>query len=163
MAGILKTEIADRLIWHLLDRIRHHPGSNQIVRFLKFSFKDQPPGFRQSPQRLAIIGIVWSSRVKRVLIQLKAFGGDAAKDHRTQTPVSDRRRLDPLRGRLVIPKHEVSADGILAIERLLLCRHQSLGHKRKCDAQSGRLFQKFSTLDLFGFHDAPRDDAPGWA
>src|SRR5262249_47277887 len=81
--------------------------------------KDQPPCFRERGQRLAIIRVVRPAGIQRIFVYLKPLARRPAKDHRPQTPVTDWQRLNPLAGRLFVPKLErwsagVSGDGIRA-------------------------------------------------
>ena len=43
-----------------------------------------------------------------ILVKLNSLGCSPAKDHRTQPPISQRKRLNPLPGRLPIPEHRTA-------------------------------------------------------
>ena len=94
-------EIADRLVRHLRERLRHHLRFDELRRLWVLALGKQAPHFGKRVFRVGIHRIVGPARPQRVLVQLQPLVDDPAEDHRAETAVAHRKRTHPLgRGRL---------------------------------------------------------------
>ena len=89
-------EVADRLVWHLSQRLRHHLRAHELRRVGVLAVRDQPAHVGERVLRLGVDRIVRTSGPQGVFIQLETFVNDAAEDHRAQSAVAQRQRPHPL-------------------------------------------------------------------
>ena len=96
--GERQRQIADRLIRHLRERLRHHLRADELRRLGVLALGEQTPDLGQRVFRVRIHRIVRPARPQRVFVQLQPLVHDAAEDHRAETAVADRQRAHPLGG-----------------------------------------------------------------
>ena len=83
-------EIADRLVRHLRERLRHHFRVDELRRVAVLALREQAPDIGKRIFRVGVHRIVRPARPQRVLVQLQPLVDDAAEDHRAETAVAHR-------------------------------------------------------------------------
>ncbi len=116
-----QAEIAERLVRHLRQRLRHHARTGQRGGVGVAPIGQQAPHLRQRFLGLGVDGVVGAPGPERALVQLQPLVHHAAEHHRSQPSVAhgqgthplgrgDRvggtRRRRPIRRRLAIPQAE---------------------------------------------------------
>ena len=76
--------------------------------FERFAREQEPPDFGNCGAACGVVAVAFFAGPDGGLVQLDAFGGDAAKDHCAKASVADRKGFVPGRGRLPIPQHGVA-------------------------------------------------------
>ena len=122
----IQQQIAQRLVRHLLERTRQQLGIGQLLGLCIAAGKDQRAHLRQRRQRLRIGGVVRTTGIQRVFVELQTLVGDAAPHHRAQPTVADRQGLHPFISRLAIPQ----VQGIVRGDRRQWCNASCLRQRR---------------------------------
>ena len=91
-------EIAKRLVGHLRERLRHHLRADELRRIGVLALGEQAAYLRERVFRVRVHRIVRPARPQRVLVQLQPLVHDAAKHHRTEPAVTNRKGANPLGG-----------------------------------------------------------------
>ena len=99
----MQTQIAERLIGLLADRVAQKIAASYLDRFFGFSIEKELADFREMIMRASPIVIVREPFPQRVFVKLDAFVRDSAKNHRAHDAVSDRKRVGPFFRRVGIP------------------------------------------------------------
>ena len=94
-----QVQVAERLVRHLRERLRHHALAGQCRRIGVATLAQQPPHVRDRGLGVGIHRVVGTAGPQRGLVELQALVGHPAEDHRAETPVADGQRAHPLRAR----------------------------------------------------------------
>ena len=99
--GERQRQIANRLIRHLRQRLRHHFRAGELRRLGVLALCEQTPHFGKRVLRFRVHRIVWPAGPQGVFVQLQPLVHDATEDHRPEAAVAHRKCAHPLRcGRL---------------------------------------------------------------
>jgi hypothetical protein len=127
-------KIADRLIRHLRERLRHDFRFDELRRLGVLALSEQTPDFGERAFRVGVHRIVRSPRPQRVFVQLQSLVHDAAEDHRAEMAVADRERAHPLGGAR-----------LTALARGVRCQQRVIGRRGPIpQAERGRGRRRFA-------------------
>jgi hypothetical protein len=99
-----QVHVSKRLVGLLMKRHAHELARGQVLGFLLFSIKEELADFRQVFGRAFMLVFVRLAFPQGVFVELQMFIGNAAKEHAPEPAIADRKRLDPLLSRMLIPK-----------------------------------------------------------
>src|SRR5690606_142708 len=140
----------DRLIRHLLDRLRHHTSIRERLRLGEPAFENEAAHLGQGRLRIGIDGVVRAAREERIFVELKALERDAAEHHRADAPVADRQRLHPFIRRLSIPERK-------RLGRKGIARSCVQQRAVRCERQRARARDQLAAIDVDRIgHRSPR-------
>ena len=94
-----QVQVAERLVRHLRERLRHHALAGQCRRIGVATLAQQATHVRDRGLGVGIDRVVGTAGPQRRLVELQALVGHPAEDHRSETPVADGQRTHPLRAR----------------------------------------------------------------
>ena len=99
----LQQQVAERLVFHLIDRLAHHGFVKQGLGVAFLSGENKAANLGQRLRAATAARIIRTSGPDRLLVEVDALAGGAAKHHRPEPTVAHRQRFDPLAGRLCVP------------------------------------------------------------
>ena len=141
-------EIADRLVRHLRERLRHHLRVDELRRLGVLALGEQAPDFGQRVFRVRIHRIVRPARPQRVLVQLQPLVDDAAEHHRAEPAVANWKGANPLGGA-----------GLATLPRRIQRQQRMIGGRRAIpEAERRRGRRRFAGQPRRGWRLRRRDD-----